>query len=90
VHLRYDLPKNLMRIFHILPIFSLLFVASASSLDSRRADAHPLDARDASDVCALIDQPLWVTSLDDGLFYYVGPLGQFDNPPLNRFRASLL
>ena len=43
-----------MRLFLVLPFLSLLFGASASSLDSRRPDAHPLDARDVSNVCAVL------------------------------------
>ena len=43
-----------MRLFCVFPFLSLLFGARASSLDSRRPDAHPLDARDVSNVCATI------------------------------------
>ena len=44
-----------MHLFRVLPFLSLLFGASASSLDSRRPDAHPLDARDVSNVCAVLN-----------------------------------
>jgi hypothetical protein len=53
-----------MRLLHILPILSLFFGASASSLDSRTLglDAHLLDARDVPDVCAsLVNQELSIT-----------------------------
>jgi hypothetical protein len=51
-----------MRLLHALPILSLLFGASASSLDSRLLNAHPLDARDLPDVCAsLVGQELTIT-----------------------------
>jgi hypothetical protein len=54
-----------MRLLHVLPILSLLFGASASSLDSRMLDAHPLDARDVSDVCASwVNQQLYLTISD--------------------------
>ncbi|KAF8260047.1 hypothetical protein EI94DRAFT_1812253 [Lactarius quietus] len=49
-----------MRFFHVLPIFSLFFGARASSLDSRRPDVHPLDARDVQDVCAFLNRELVV------------------------------
>jgi hypothetical protein len=49
-----------MRIFLVLPIFSILFGASASSLDSRWLDAHPLDARDGLDLCAFVNADLVV------------------------------
>ena len=52
-----------MRLFLVFPFLSLLFGASASSLDSRRPDAHPLDARDVSNVCA---------TLNSGEFYEAG------------------
>ncbi|KAN0135197.1 hypothetical protein V8E53_007088 [Lactarius tabidus] len=58
-----------MRIFHILPIFSLLVGIRASSLDSRRPDAHPLDARDVSDVCALLTPDESDFGLYLGLFF---------------------
>ena len=45
-----------MLLFRVLPFLSILFGASASSLDSRRPDAHPLDARDVSNVCAVINR----------------------------------
>ena len=43
-----------MRLFPVLPVLSLLFGAHASSFDSRRPAAHPLDARDLLDVCASV------------------------------------
>ena len=67
-----------MQLFRVLPILSLLFGARASSLDSRRPDAHPLDARDVSDVCATLDPG----TDDDSLLYDVilmsGYYGQFN------------
>ncbi|KAN0135205.1 hypothetical protein V8E53_007096 [Lactarius tabidus] len=52
-----------MHLFRILPILSLLFGAHASSLDPRRPDAHPLDARDLSDVCGSLNTELVVPDL---------------------------
>jgi hypothetical protein len=63
-----------MHIFHVLPIFCLLTGASASSLDSRRPDAHPLDARYVTDVCAFIDTELEVPD-SAGNPVDAGPIG---------------
>ena len=67
-----------MRLFHVLPIISLLFGARASSLDSRRPDAHPLDARDDSDVCATLDPGTDDSSLLYDVILMSGYYGQFD------------
>ena len=81
-----------MRLFHVLPILSLLFGARASSLDSRHPDAHPLDARDVSDVCATLNP-----SPDDPDLF--GPLaisdaiGQFDlslSQPISRVLSLII
>jgi hypothetical protein len=82
-----------MRLFCILPILSLLFRSHASSLDSRQplADAHPLDARDFSDVCGLVDTELVVPDLL-GIQTAVGVISQFNSmpPALNRFQVFLI
>lgn len=70
----------LMRLFCVLPIFSLLFGARASSLDSRTPTAHPLDARDLIDVCASIDTDLVVPDLLGGILSAAGALSQFNVP----------
>ena len=67
-----------MRLFPLLPILSLLFGARASSLDSRRPDAHPLDVRDAPDVCGGIDKELAVPDISTGAITSAGMLSQFD------------
>jgi hypothetical protein len=69
-----------MRIFHVLPIFGLLFGASASSLDSRAPVAHPLDARDTLDVCAPIDVDLQDPNLLGNLLGASGVISQFNDP----------
>ena len=67
-----------MRLFRVLSTLSLLFGARASSLGSRQSDAHPLDARDVSDVCAMLDpspateENLFLALIDASLY------GQFD------------
>ena len=66
-----------MRLFQVLPILSLLFGTHASSLDLRQLDAHPLDARDFSDVCAILDPTLADNpSLYDALNESREPVGQ--------------
>ena len=69
-----------MRLFRVLPIFSLLFGTRASSLDSRAPDAHPLDARDLLDVCASVDTDLVVPNLLGGILSAAGAIGQFNIP----------
>jgi hypothetical protein len=80
----------LMRLFHVLPILSFLFGASASSLESRQPDAHPLDARDVSDVCALLNpdssNPSYSQLVQE--LGYTGQYGPFNAPTLNCFKAS--
>ena len=77
-----------MRLFHVLPTLSLLFGARASSLDSRQSDAHPLDARDVSDVCAMLD-PSPATEENLFIAFVISDtIGQFDVSCLNRFQAS--
>jgi hypothetical protein len=75
-----------MRLFHVLPILSLLFGAHASSLDSRHPDPHPFDARDVLDVCASVDTELVVPD-QLGVLTAVGVIGQFNAPALNRFKC---
>jgi hypothetical protein len=67
-----------MRIFHVLSILSVLFRASASSLDSRAPVAHPLDARDTLDACAPIYEDLSTSKVLSGLYGISGVIGQFD------------
>ena len=77
-----------MRLFLVLPFLSLLFGASASSLDSRRPDAHPLDARDVSNVCAVFN----AEEVPPGLSLILSLLGltsQF-NGPLSQSIPSIL
>jgi hypothetical protein len=78
-----------MRLICVLPTLSLLLGASASSLDYRHPDAHPLDARDVSDVCAFVNAELIVLS-EYNAPTDVGGLGQFNDPLLNLFQPSLL
>ena len=81
-----------MRLFRALPILSLLFGARASSLDSRQSDAHPLDARDVSDVCTLLSSGS-LSVVDPDLFFALlgsGVYGQFDVPLSQRFQAFLV
>jgi hypothetical protein len=81
-----------MRIFHILPIFSLLVGIRASSLDSRRPDAHPLDARDVSDVCALLTPDESDFGLYLGLFFS-DAYGLFNLPhsqPIQRILSVII
>ena len=59
-----------MRLFHVLPILSLFFGARASSLGSREPAAHPLDARDLLDVCALVNTDV----------QGIGVIGRFNVP----------
>ena len=80
-----------MRLFRLLTFLSLLFGASASSLDSRRPDAHPLDARDLPNVCAKL------TSEDTTAYasfnFIMGLLGlssQFNGPLSQSFQTSLI
>ena len=68
-----------MRLFHVLPILSLLFGAHAFSLDSRQSNAHPLDARDFSDVCAILD-PSPTDLYLYASFWGSNVYGQFDAP----------
>ena len=49
---------------HFLPILSLLLRACASSFDLREPAPHHLDARDTSDVCAVISGKIPVYSSD--------------------------
>ena len=70
-----------MRLFHVFPILSLLFGARASSLDSRQPDAHPLDARDVTDVCG--DVGKLVVPKAQGGNTVVGKIGQL-NVPLSK------
>ena len=82
-----------MRLFHVLSILSLLFGARAFSLDSRQSDAHPLDARDVSDVCATLDplDPSEVNLLNALL--PLGLLGQFDvsmSQPISRVLSVII
>lgn len=79
-----------MRLFCVLPIFSLLFGARASSLDSRTPTAHPLDARDLIDVCASIDTDLVVPDLLGGILSAAGALSQFNVPLSTDFQVSLI
>ena len=67
-----------MRLFHVLPILSLLSGASASSLDSRTPAAHPLDTRELLDVCASVDVDLDGPELLGNLLGASGVIGQFD------------
>jgi hypothetical protein len=80
-----------MHLFRILPILSLLFGAHASSLDPRRPDAHPLDARDLSDVCGSLNTELVVPDLL-GILTAVGVIGQFNTmpPAPNQFQVFLI
>ena len=78
-----------MRLSQVFPILSLLFGARAS-LDSRQPDAHPLDARDVSDVCATLEP----TTNPSGVELYVALLasdtyGQF-NDSLSQPISSVL
>jgi hypothetical protein len=76
-----------MRLLHVLPILSLLFGTSASSLDLRTLDAHPLDARDVPDVCAsLVDQEFYLPIPGGDPNDYIFPIGQFSQP--NMFRSQ--
>jgi hypothetical protein len=79
-----------MRLFHILlPILSFLFGASASSLESRQLDAHPVDARDVSDVCALLKpEPFTQDALLLEQVEDCTPWGPSNAPTLNCFKAS--
>jgi hypothetical protein len=43
-----------MRLFKHLSLLGLFFGARASSLKTREPAAHPLDARELLDVCALV------------------------------------
>ncbi|KAN0135206.1 hypothetical protein V8E53_007097 [Lactarius tabidus] len=63
-----------MRLFRALPILGSLLGASASSLDSRRPDPHPLDARDDLDLCSTIDKELAVPKLSTGASTVAGML----------------
>ena len=80
-----------MRLFRLLAFLSLLFGASASSLDSRRPDAHPLDARDLPNVCATLtsEDTTAYPSLHStmGLF---GLSSQFNGPLSPSFQTSLI
>jgi hypothetical protein len=69
-----------MHIILVLPIFSFLFAARASSLDSRWPDAHPLDARDVTDVCSLVSTEFEVPD-SDGNTEDIGLLRQSNNFP---------
>ena len=62
-----------MHLFRILPVLSLLFGARASYLDSRGAVPHPLDVRDAADVCGTVNAELVVH--DKGVPTPVGAIG---------------
>ncbi len=63
-----------MHLFRILPVLSLLFGARASYLDSRGAVPHPLDVRDAADVCATVNAELVVPN-KQGVPTPVGAIG---------------
>ncbi|KAH9051576.1 hypothetical protein EDB83DRAFT_2521972 [Lactarius deliciosus] len=67
LHFRWDLlyftKLDIMRLFRVLPVPSLLFGARAASLQSREPAAHPLDARDLLDVCASVNAELVVPDL---------------------------
>jgi hypothetical protein len=67
-----------MRLLCALPILGSLLGASASSLDSRRPDPHPLDARDDLDLCASIYKELAVPDLLTGASTVAGMLSQFN------------
>ena len=77
-----------MRFFRVFPFLSLLFGASASSLDSRAPAAHPLDTRELLDVCASVNVDLEAPNLLGNVLGATGVIGQF-NSPLNRFRVVL-
>jgi hypothetical protein len=76
-----------MRLFRALPILGSLLGASASSLDSRRPDPHPLDARDDLDLCSTIDKELAVPKLSTGASTVAGMLSQF-NPTNFKGRSN--
>jgi hypothetical protein len=64
-----------MRLFHVLPVLSVLLGARAFSLDSRGSAPHRLDMRSTTDVCAsLINVPLEVT-LPGGRPFNAGLIG---------------
>ena len=79
VHLRCACLNCFMRLFHVLPILTLLFGAHAFSRDSRQSNAHPLDARDFSDVCAILD-PSPMDLYLYASFWGSNVYGQFDAP----------
>ena len=69
-----------MRLFHVFPILSLHFGARASSLDSRQPDAHPFDARDVSDVCAMLEPTPDGSNVDFFVALFgAGSYGQFND-----------
>ena len=74
-----------MRLFHVFLILSFLFGVNASSLDSRQLYAHPLDARDVTDVCGNVGK-LVVPNAQGGNTV-VGTISQFNAPlsqPISR------
>lgn len=78
-----------MRFFRVLPFLSLLFGASASSLDSRAPVAHPLDTRELLDVCASVNVDLEAPNLLGNVLGTTGVIGWF-NSPLNQLRVVLI
>jgi hypothetical protein len=77
-----------MRIFYLLPIFSLSFGASTPSLHSRWLNGYPLDARDVTNVCTFIDTELQVPNANND-FVSVGVLSQFNYSPSQPISSAL-
>ncbi|KAH9170198.1 hypothetical protein EDB89DRAFT_1331255 [Lactarius sanguifluus] len=81
---------DIMRLFRILPVLSLLFGTGRSSLQSREPAAHPLDARDLLDVCASVHTPLIALRLYISSLRILGQPGQFDVLSLLTDRVLIL